>query len=230
MKTALMSVFLLVLSALACVACTRGDAADAVPAPQPTAQSTLAPLEPEEIDWLVEVMAALPASAADSGVWFTNPALAVALADIQPARTGEEWEAWTPEHQQAYWAARAGIPGISMSHSMRYSYPDWDETFGFGVWDVAAMAETGANPGKDAEVNILLGRFNVQMLLGRFDPARVTQKLLDFGYEKRSHLDAEYLIWPEDVRPKSDRLSQVTLDSRMRNVLVQERGLITAPD
>lgn len=226
-----MSVFLLFISTFAGFACTGEDpeGGSPVPAPQPTAESTLAPLEPEEIDWLVDVMAVLPASVADSGVWFANPALAVALEDIQPARTREEWESWTPEQQQAYWDARAGIPGISISHSMRYSSPDWDDTFGFGAWDTAAMAETGANPQRDAEVNILLGRFNVQMLLGRFDPARVTQKLLDFGYERRSHLGAEYLTLPEDVRPKPDWVSQVMLDRKMRNLLVQERSLITAP-
>ena len=216
------------MSAIAGFACSGGDPADEIPTP-PTAESTLAPLESEKIDWLAQIMAVLPASVADSGVWFSNPARALALKGVEPARTGKEWESWTPEQQEAYWDARAGIPENAMHYTMWYSYPDWDETFGFGAWDTAAMAETGAHPEKDAEVNILLGTFNVQVLLGRFDPAGVNQRLLDFGYEKRNYLGVEYLTLPEDVRPKSDWLHKITLDSDMRNVLVQERTIITAP-
>ncbi len=222
---------LLVLSTLATVACPGGDPEGSGDAalPQPIVKGTLAPLEVEELDWLVDVMAVLPASVADSGVWFSNRARALALADIQPARTGKEWESWTREQQEAYYAATSGVPENAMHFSMWHSYPDWDETFGFGAWDTGAMAETGANPEKDAEVNILLGTFNVQILLGRFDTAWINRKLLDFGYEKRSHLGVEYLTLPEDVRPDSDWLHKITLDSDVRNVLVQEQSLITAP-
>ena len=218
---------LLVLLALACVACA-GDSTDAVPAP-PAIKGTPAPLDAEEIDWLTGVMAVLPASVADSGVWYSNEARALALADMQPARTGAEWESWTREQQEAYYDATRDVRTNSMYYSMWQPYPKWDDTFGFGAWDTAAMAETGANPEKDAKVNILLGTFNVQVLLGRFDTAWVNKRLLDFGYKKRSHLGAEYLHLPENVRPKSGWPHMITLDGEMRNVLVQERSLITAP-
>ena len=215
---------LLVLATLACIAC-GGDSADTVP----VVKGTPAPLEAEKIDWLAHVMAVLPASVADSGVWHSNPALALPLAGVQSARTGEEWESWTRGQQEAYHYATSGVRTNAMYYSMWQSYPDWDETFGFGAWDTGAMAETGANPEKDAKTNVLLGTFNVQVLLGRFDTAWVNSKLLDFGYEKRNHLGVEYLALPEDVRSKSGWLSQLTLDTDMRNVLVGERSLITAP-
>ena len=231
MKTFLISVFLLALSPFAGLACLEREAAGGVVPPtlKPPEASPVPYSEVEMAGWLVDVMAVLPASVADSGVWFSNPARALALADIQPARTGEEWESWTPEQQDAYYDATRGVPTNSMHFTMWQTYPDWDETFGFGAWDTGAMAETGANPEKDAKVNILLGTFNVQILLGRFDTAWVNGKLLDFGYKKRSHLGVEYLTLPEDVRPKSAWLSKITLDSDMRNVLVQEGSLITAP-
>lgn len=212
---------LLVLTALACVACA-GGAQTLVP---PVVKGTPAPLEAEKIDWLAQVMAVLPASVADSGVWYSNEARALTLAGMQPARTGAEWESWTRGQQEAYYYATSGVRTNAMYYSMWQTYPDWDETFGFGAWDTGAMAETGANPEKDAKTNVLLGTFNVQVLLGRFDTAWVSSRLLDFGYEKRSHLGVEYLALPEDVRSKSGWLSQLTLDKDMRNVLVQERSL-----
>ena len=228
MKAILM--LLMVLLALAGLACGGNPAGDAAKsAPQPAVKGTLAPLEAEQIDWLAQVVAVLPASVADSGLWFSNESRALALAGLQPARTGAEWESWTREQQEAYYDATRGADTNAMHYSMWYSYPDWDETFGFGAWDTGAVAETGADPEKDAEVNILLGTFNVQILLGRFDTAWVNRKLLDFGYEKRNHLGVEYLTLPEDVMPDSDWLHKITLDSDMRNVLVQERSLITAP-
>ena len=162
-------------------------------------------------------------------MWYSNEALALALAGVEPARTGEEWESWTREQQDAYYSTTSGVRTNSMYYSMWQSYPDWDETFGFGAWDTGAMAETGANPKKDAKYNVLLGTFNVQILLGRFDTAWVNSKLLDFGYERRSHLGVEYLTLPQGVSPKSGWLSKITLDSDMRNVLVGERSLVTAP-
>ena len=223
------AILLLVLSALLYVACGGDPAGGAASAPQPVIKGTPAPLKTEEIDWRTSVVAVLPASVADSGVWFSNEARALALAGVEPARTGAEWESWTHEQQDVQIAAARGLRNNAMHSSMWYSYPDWDETFGFGAWDTGSVAETGANPEKDAEVNILLGTFNVQILLGRFDTAWVNGKLLDFGYEKRNHPGVEYLTLPEDVMPDSDWLHKITLDSDMRNVLVQERSLITAP-
>ena len=86
---------------------------------------------------------------------------------MKPARTGAEWESGPRERHEAHYAATVGVPGNGMQYSMWQSYPDWDETFGFGAWDTSAMAETGANPKKDAKYNVLLGTFNVQILLGR---------------------------------------------------------------
>ena len=216
---------LFVLAALASIAC-GGEPADTTP----VVRGTPAPLEAEEIDWLADVVAVLPASVAETGVWYSNPARALALAAVKPARTGAEWDSWPREQQETYYDVTTGVRTNSMYYSMRQSYPNWDEAFGFGAWDTGAMAETGANPEKDAKVNIILGTFNVQILLGRFDTAWVHRKLLDFGYEKRSHLGVAYLSLPEDVRPKSDWLHKITLDLSMRTVLVGERSIITAPN
>ena len=192
-----------------------------MPTPRPPDASTPAPFpEGEEFDWLVDVMAVLPASVADSGVWFSNLAPALALAGVEPARTTEEWESWDPEQQGAYWDARAGILGSGILYTMRQSGGDWDETFGFGAWDVSAMAETGEMEWSD---------FQFDVLLGSFDPAAVNQKLLDLGYVKRSHPDGEYLSLPGEIRLESEWLRPIVVNSDMRNVLVQERTVITAP-
>ena len=191
------------------------------PVPEPPDASAPAPFpEAEEFSWLVDVMAVLPASVADSGVWFSDPAPALALAGVEPARTTEEWESWTDEQRRAYWDARAGILGSGILYTMRQSGVDWDETFGFGAWDVSAMAETG---------EMEWAGFQFDVLLGSFDPVAVNQELLALGYVKQSHPGGEYLTLPEGIRLESDWLRQITVNSHMRNVLVQERTVITAP-
>ena len=225
MKAILISV-LLVLSAFTSVACTgeppkSGGAV--VPTPQPPDASAPAPApspEAEKFDWLVDVMAVLPASVADSGVWFSNPAPALALAGVEPATTTEEWTSWTDEQRRAYWDARAGIPGSGIHYTMRQSGVDWDETFGFGAWDVVAMAETG---------EMEWSRFQFDILLGSFDPIAVNQKLSALGYVKRSHPDGEYLGLPGEIRLATEWLRPIVVNSHMRNVLVQEQTVITAP-
>lgn len=215
-------ILLLITAAFAGLSC-GGDPEGggiATPTPQPKAANTPAPLEVMARGPLAEVMAVLPASVADSGVWFSNPAPALALAGVEPARTPEEWESYTPEQQSTYESANEGIPRSKMYSTMRQGYPDWDETFGFGAWDVSAMSETGGMPWQGFEVNLLLGEF---------DPAEVTKKLLALGYEQRSHSGGEFLTLPEGVRPELGWLRHITFNSEMRNVLVEEERLTTAP-
>ena len=218
MKT-ILTLLLVLLALAACAACSGGDPADAVPAP-PTTESTPVPLEAEETGWRTEIMAVLPVTAADSGVWYSNPALALELAGAEEARKPTEWESFTPEQQQAYQDASAGLRDSAIRFSMKQAYPDWDETFGFGAWDVSAMAETGAT---------MWQGFQTHVLIGEFDPAIVNRKLLDLGFAERNHLGVGYLTLPEGVRPELDWLRQITLNSEMRNVLVEEQRLITAP-
>ena len=169
---------------------------------------------------LTEVMEILPASVADSGVWVSNPVPALELSGLRPASTGEEWMSRTPQQQQSYWVARSGIPNSGMHHTLVQSYPDWDETFGFGAWQVGAMAETGETQGVGFQVNLLFGQF---------DPAKISEKLQGLGYELCDHPGGAYLALPEGKRIKRAWLEPFTVNSKMRNVFALERAVLTAP-
>ena len=184
-------------------------------------QTANPPVAPgQESDWLTEILMLLPASVSETGVWLSNPIPPLEYAGLRPARGHEEWMSWTPEQQQDYQDARAGIPNSGIHYTMTQSYPDWDETFGFGAWDVGAMAETGEMQWEGFQVNVLTGEF---------DADRINGKLLGLGYESRKHRGGTYLALPEGDRLDLDWLPQVVVNSDMRNVLALERAVLTAP-
>ena len=236
MKTILITAILLVIAALAGAGCSGEppaasavaaggtDRTQAVPTPLPPTPGTVdqtehstVPLGPES-DWVPEILKLLPASVADTGVWLSNPIPAMESAGLRPARGSEEWLSWTPEQRQAYEEARAGIPNSGIHYTMTQSYPDWDETFGFGAGDVGAMAETGERQGTGFQVNVLMGEF---------DANNINRKLLGLGYEGRERLGGAYLTLPEGM--KLGWLPQAVLYSNMGNVLALEQAVLTAP-
>ena len=173
-----------------------------------------------ESPWLPAILGMLPASVADSGVWLSNPVPAWELAGLEAPRSGEEWMSWTPEKQEDYWDAQAGIPRTSMHYAMRHTYPEWDEAFGFGAWDVSAMAVTGKKQEASFEVNVLKGEF---------DSADIQGNLLGLGYKLCSHSGGEYLALPEGARPDLDWLTPFTLYSDMHHVFATDQVVLTAP-
>ena len=173
-----------------------------------------------ETTWLTNIVDSLPLSVAESGVWTSNPVAALESAGLQPPRNAEEWMSWTPERHEAYWEARNGTLETGMQGTMRQFYPDWDETFGFGVWDFNAMAETGEMEWAGFEINVLTGQV---------DPAKVKEKLLYLGYETRVLQGLEYLALPEGTRPDIDWTPLVVVNGNVRNVFADGHTLLTAP-
>ncbi len=194
------------------------DQSSQPPTPEPeTAQS--APEWPEPT-WLTDIVDALSQGVAESGVWISNPVAAVESAGLQPAKNAEEWLSWTPEQYEAYWKARDGTMNTGIQNIMRQSYPDWDETFGFGAWDVNTMAETGEMEWAGFEINVLTGQF---------DQARVKEKLLGLGYETRGYEGLEYMALPKGTRPDLDWIPFVVVNANVRNVFIDGDTLLTAP-
>ena len=173
------------------------------------------------------MMDALPSSAAATGVWLSNPARALEFAGLEPAKSAEELISRTPEQHEEFGKARAGVPNSGLGNVMRQHYADWETTFGFGIWDVRAMAETG---------EMWWAVFEVNLLTGEFDQAMVKEKLLDLGYVTRTHAGQEYLSVPEGTRPDfesplSDQLPMnFIVNSNVRNVFTDGGILLTAPN
>ena len=177
--------------------------------------------------WLTAMMDALPSSAAATGVWLSNPAKALEFAGLEPAKDTEEFISRTPEQHEEFGKARAGVPNSGLGNVMRQYYADWETTFGFGIWDVRAMAETG---------EMWWAGFEINLLTGEFDRATVKGKLLSLEYVTRTHSGEEYLSVPEGARPDfesplSDQLPMnFIVNSNVRNVFTDGGTLLTAPN
>lgn len=195
-----------------------------VPTPTPTTLKPDASLPPRawpETTWLTAMMDILPASAATTGVWLSNPAKALEFAGLEPARSFDEWLERTPEQHEEYQRAREGMPNTSLQNTVRQFHAEWEDAFGFGPWHTNAMAETG---------EIIWSGFELNVLTGRFDTEQVRQKLLGLGYETRIHLGHEYLAVPEGERPTLDSPLRHLVNPNVRNVFTDGTILLTAPD
>ena len=206
-------------STLTPVAPTRENQSSQPETPEPETASPII-LWPEPT-WLTGMIDSLPLSVATTGVWLSNPDEALEFAGLEPAKSAEEWIARTPEQHEEHQKALEGILYTGLQNTMREFYADWENTFGFGAWDSQAMAETGEMEWAGFETNLLTGRF---------DPDWVKEKLLNLGYEIRTHAGQEYLAVPEGTRPDIEPPLKHLVNPNVRNVFTDGGTLLTAPD
>ena len=169
----------------------------------------------------MEMLDALPASLAQRGVWLSHHHRALEIAGLKPADSWTERASWTPEQVEQYREAREGVPATGLQSTMLQHHAEWEETFGFGPWGVAAMAETGETG---------WGIFEANLLNGRFDPARVAVRLEALGYQGLDHRGHGYHVLPDGVRPEVPRPIGVLLRGHVGAVYVKPDMLFTAPE
>ena len=186
------------------------------PMPVPTSTPPL-PLKPS---WLTEMLDLLPASLSQRGLWLSNHHKALDIAGLKPADSWTERASWTPEQVEEYREAREGVSSTGLHSTMLQHHSEWGETFGFGPWGVAAMAETG-------ETN--WGVFEANLLMGGFDPALVMERLEALGYQGHDHEGHRYHVLPDGVRPEVPRPIGILLRGHVGAVYVKPDMLFTAP-
>ena len=204
------------------------DPIGAIPGSYPTATvpipdaapATLPPPASTSPSWLMEMLDALPASLAQRGVWLSNHQKALDIAGLKPADSAAERASWTPEQVEQYRKAREGVSSTGLHSTMLQHHAEWEETFGFGPWGVAAMVETG-------ETN--WGLFEANLLTGRFDAALVSERLDSLGYEGHDHGGHPYHVLPVGVRPEVPRPIGVLLRGHVAAVYAEPDMLFTAP-
>ena len=168
----------------------------------------------------MEMLDALPANLAQRGVWLSNHHRALDIAGLKPADSWAERASWTPELAEQFWEARESVPATGLQSAMVQHHAEWEETFGFGPWGVAAMVETGETS---------WGVFEANLLTGRFEPGRVAARLDALGYERRGHGGHGYHVLPDGVRPEVPRPIGVLLRGHVGAVHAGPDKLFTAP-
>ena len=156
----------------------------------------------------------MPSAGRANGAGGTN------IAGLKPADSWAEWASWTPEQVEQYREAREGVPHSGLQSAMVQHHAEWEEKFGFGPWGVAAMVETGETS---------WGMFEANLLTGRFDAARVAERLDALGYEGRDHQGHGYRVLPDGVSPEVPRPIGVLLRGHVGAVYAGPDMLFTAP-
>ena len=190
---------------------TPDAAPPTLPPPASTSPSTAEP------SWLMEMLDALPESLAQRGVWLSNHHKALDIAGLKPADSAAERASWTPERVEQYRQAKEGVPPTGLQFTMVQHHAEWEETFGFGPWGLAATVE------------INWGMFEANLLTGRFDPDRVVERLEALGYEGQAHEAHNYHVLPVGVRPEVPRPLGVLLRGLVGAVYAEPDMLFTAP-
>ena len=135
---------------------------------------------------------ALPVNLAQRGVWLSNHHRALDIAGLKSADSWAERASWTPELAEQFWEAREGVPATGLQSAMVQA-AEWEETFGFGPWGVAAMVETGETS---------WGVFEANLLTGRFEPGRVAARLDALGYDGVITEDTATMSSPTGSEPR----------------------------
>ena len=190
--------------------------------PAPTATSV--PTEPPEdlaTSRLLDTLERLPLSFKDKGVWFNHVGRALELARAPQPRSSEEYLALGEAERAAYREALRGSAPSGFLIGMRTRIQGYEETFGFGSFDVDLAVTTGENSLHPLQPNFLEGEF---------DESLIRQRLVDLGYQERAAGGRTYYAIREDYEiDSSDPASRLAITSIVNRLFVGDGVLIGAP-
>ena len=181
-----------VLVGLLMAACGSADISIGLPV-----EPTLAPGDPTvyaERDpansRLLKVMAELPLSFKEQGLWFADYFRARELASAPQPGNLEEFLALSEDEREAYQTATQGlIQGPGLLASIRGDVREWEQTLGFTKLSVAVAVSTG-------EVNPEAAPNEAAYMIGEFDQVKLRQGLLEMGYVEGSENGVTYYDAP----------------------------------
>ena len=164
---------------------------------------------------LLEILAKLPQSFKEEGVWFADYFQARELAGAPQPVSLTEFLALSEEEREAYLAAKRGLvlgPGLLLS--IGGEIREWDQSLGFTNFSVAVAVNTGEMspwfaPGEAAYMTL------------EYDQAKLRQGLLDLGYVEGSANGVTYYDAPRSTAEatRSNPLSFTAYNSMKRVVL-----------
>ena len=170
--------------------------------------------------WLADMMASLPLSLAERGVWFSNFRKALSGAGMTGPASWDERTQWTQEEARRYQEALSGVPGSFLTSSMVQHQPMWEETLGFGPHGVDALAVTGENILIPSELNLLMGEFDLD---------RVAERLDDLGYRKEQLAGQVYYVSPRGAGDNTIHSQPMHIRPDAGAIFVQQPLLVVAP-
>ena len=139
---------------------------------------------------LLEILAKLPQSFKEEGVWFADYFQARELAGAPQPVSLAEFLALSEEEREAYQAAKRGlVPGPGLLAAFRGEVREWDKSLGFSDFSVAVAVNTG-------ETGFGVPPTEAAYMVLEYDQARLRQGLLDMGYVEGSANGVTYYDAP----------------------------------
>ncbi len=171
---------------------------------------------------LHRVLALLPISFEDEGIWFSNFRQALDVAGVPNPRSFEELMSRPEAEGEKYRKALGGIYGPHLIKVMRQT-PEWGDGFGFSQFDVDASVATGESYEWPVATSVHLGRFDADLVRSHLDA---------LGYQVDSTEDHEF--HSIDLRTAWDRRRNSThraiYNSRALRISVTDDVLVVSPD
>ena len=195
------------------------------PAPaEPTAPPTvegLASLNYGESDFLA-ALASLPLEFEERGIWFSNPKQSLDVAGASRPADLEEFLS-LPGDQRKRYVRNSGGAVSSLLGTVSQTVADWEDAYGFSIFQVDAITVTGMDNFKPLETNYLTGEF---------DEEAIVRSLADLGYRAESVGDDVYYAIREDFRQDlslTNPATRLALGSANR-IFVGDNFLVVSPD
>ncbi|MCH8989813.1 MAG: hypothetical protein IIA92_13540 [Chloroflexi bacterium] len=164
---------------------------------------------------LLTVIAELPLSFKEEGVWFADYFQARESAGAPQPASLTEFLALSESEREAYQAANRGlVQGPSLLADIRGDIREWDQSLGFSNFSVAVAVSTG-------EISFWFPPTEAAYMTLEYDQERLRQGLLDMGYVEGSKNGVTYYDAPRSTleSTRSDPLSFIAYMSMNRVVL-----------
>ena len=170
---------------------------------------------------LRRVLASLPLSFGQEGIWFSNFRQALDVAGVSGPESADQLSSWPEGERRQYRDALGGIFGSYLVTVMRQT-PEWFDAFGFSEVQVDVSVSTGP-----------AGRwpFGTSFHVGRFDPEVVRDRLGALGYQVDSADGLDFhAIGDEALMSRASPVGRALYMSRAERIFVADDVLVASPD
>ena len=164
---------------------------------------------------LLDVLAKLPLSFKEEGVWFADYFQARETAGAPQPGSLTEFLALSEDEREAYQAANRGLVlGPGLFAGIRGDIREWDKNLGFSNFSVAVAVNTG-------ETSFGFPPTEAAYMTLEYDQATLRQGLLDMGYVEEAENGVAYYDAPRSTleTTRSNPLSFFAYNSMKRVVL-----------
>ena len=171
---------------------------------------------------LLASLAVLPLEFKERGIWFANPKQSLEVAGAsRPANLAEFLS--LPEDQRTRYLINSGGNVSSLLNAMRNTLADWEDAYGFSLFQVDAVTVTGMGNMMPMAIN---------HITGDFDEEAIVRSLTELGYRTLSVGDDVYYAIRGDFENDFSLTNPATRSALggANRIFVGDNLLVVSPD